>query len=425
MMFDILQQEFKTNRSMDPTWLSDFRDHNYRKFEELGFPTTKSETWRYMDLNHLRDLCYSLPKSEVSSEIFTSLRFKTHKRTLCCSFLNGKLKTVESGGVDLSSLGLDAFGEESTWLEERLDGGDISSHPFRALNGAFLDHVVTIRSESLKGAFDEVILDFVWTSAEEAMIASPRVMIEVQTGQELQVMNIHRGVACQKAMVNLATDIWVKPGGRLNYLKYEENQETHIDSTRVSVGRDGYFRGSYYGFGSAVSRVSFEADLIGSGAECFLDGLQITSRNEHSDFMSEIRHMATNTTSHEYVKGVLGGKSSSAFYGYVFVDAEAQKTDAVQTNRNLLLSQGAVANSRPQLEIYADDVKCAHGSTVGQLDESQVFYLRSRGFTEAKARAELTKAFVAELFSHLSNREVSSWLMAKAEARIAESLGEA
>jgi Fe-S cluster assembly protein SufD len=195
------------------------------------------------------------------------------------------------------------------------------------------------------------------------------------------------------------TEIAVGEGAVLRHYKLqrESREAFHLQTIAVRQARASHFTSVHAAFGGALARTDIRADLEGEGSECILDGLFVGAGSQHLDTHTTISHAAPHTTSREVYRGVLDGRARGVFHGRIVVRPGAQKTDAMQTNKNLLLSRDALVDSTPALEIFADDVKCKHGSTIGQLDATALFYLRSRGIGEREARAILTRAFAADV----------------------------
>ncbi|HKK14379.1 MAG TPA: Fe-S cluster assembly protein SufD, partial [Gammaproteobacteria bacterium] len=211
------------------------------------------------------------------------------------------------------------------------------------------------------------------------------------------------GLGEQEYLTNMITEVVAEPGAVIEHYKLERESPKgyHVAGTHVHQDRDSRYTSHHVTLGGRLVRNDIRADLAAEGADCTLNGLYVIGGRQHVDNHTRIDHRAPHTTSREWYKGVLDGRSRSVFDGRVVVHPDAQKTDARQTNNNLLLSRDAEADSKPQLEIYADDVKCSHGSTVGQLDRDSLFYLRSRAIDEQSARNVLVYAFAADLLERM------------------------
>ncbi len=241
----------------------------------------------------------------------------------------------------------------------------------------------------------EVLFDAGAPSVPE--VAYPRLLVLAGERSQASIVEIYTGGG--RTFTNAVTEIVLSPGAILEHTKLQEEsgEARHVQALAVSQARDSRFTSHNVALGAAFARTELTTVLSGEGAECALNGLFVGRDRQHLDTRTVIDHATPHTTSRELYKGIMDGASRGVFHGTIVVRPDAQKTDAVQTNKNLLLSREALVNSTPALEIFADDVKCKHGSTTGQLDATALFYLRSRGIGEAEAKALLTWAFAADV----------------------------
>jgi Fe-S cluster assembly protein SufD len=247
------------------------------------------------------------------------------------------------------------------------------------------------------------------------------VLVVAGRGSRAQVVESYVGTPGQEYFTNAMSEVRIEDGAEVEHYRLQKESEAafHVGRLAVAVGREGRFAHRSFSFGALLARVDVDIVLAGEGAACVLEGLFYSSGDRHTDVHTRVDHVAPRCTSRQLYKGVLDGHGRGVFHGLVVVRPGAQKTDAVQNNRNLLLSKDALVSSTPQLEILADDVKCKHGSTTGQLDAAAIFYLRSRGIGETEARGLLTRAFAGELVGKI---EVAS-VRAAVEALLEEHLG--
>jgi Fe-S cluster assembly protein SufD len=236
-----------------------------------------------------------------------------------------------------------------------------------------------------------------------AVVSHPRNLIVADDGSQAMIVESYVGVGTNVYLTNVVTEIVGGKNAVIDYYKLQrENEEAfHIATVQAHLDRSSNFSSHSIDLGGALVRNDLNATLDGEGIECTLDGLYMVTGRQHVDNHTRIDHVKPHCSSRELYKGLLDGKSRGVFNGKIYVHKAAQKTDAKQTNKNLLLSEGATINTKPQLEIYADDVKCTHGSTIGQLDQDAVFYLRSRGLDLATARNLLTYAFASEMVGRI------------------------
>jgi Fe-S cluster assembly protein SufD len=296
----------------------------------------------------------------------------------------------------------------------------LEAHPFAALNGALFEDGALVEVEP--GAQPDEPLHLLHVSLPDEggppSLCLPRTLVVVGRGSRLRLVETYGGHPGQPALIDAVTEVVLLDGAQLDRtrLQREGDAAYHLALSSVRLGRDARFVDHAVSVGAALSRHDIDVVLDGEGAECVLDGLFLAEGAQHSDTHTRIDHARPHGTSRELYKGVLDGRARGVFHGLMVVREGAQKSDAWQSNRNLLLSTQALVHSTPQLEIRADDVKCKHGSTTGQLDPQALFYLRSRGLGEEAARALLTWAFAAEIVQRLEVEPV--------RARLAEYLHE-
>jgi Fe-S cluster assembly protein SufD len=246
---------------------------------------------------------------------------------------------------------------------------------------------------------EPIHLLFVSTAHGKPTLSQPRNLIVLGVGSQATVIETWAGLSDEVYFTNAVTEVVLGDNARLDHYKLqgEAAGAFHIALTQVQQGRDSRFNSHSVALGAALARNDLRALFASQGSECTLNGLYMATGKQHLDNRTLIDHQSPRCTSRELYKGVLDGQSRGVFSGRVLVRHDAQKTDASQTNKNLLLSDEAVVDTKPQLEIFADDVKCAHGAAVGQLDEDALFYLRSRGIDQEAAKGLLTYAFASEM----------------------------
>jgi Fe-S cluster assembly protein SufD len=243
-------------------------------------------------------------------------------------------------------------------------------------------------------------------------VSHPRNLIVLDDDSQAVIVECYIGSPGDTYFTNAVTEVVAGGNARLIHhkLQVESEQAFHIGTMQAEIGHSAIFTSHAVQLGGAIARNEINAVLAGDGSEGVLNGLYLVTGGQHVDNHTRIDHVKPHGTSRELYKGILHGKSRGVFSGKIYVHKEAQKTDARQTNKNLLLSENALVNTKPDLEIYADDVKCAHGSTIGQIDPEQIFYLRSRGLGQEEARNLLTYAFASEMLASIPVPAVRSWL---------------
>jgi Fe-S cluster assembly protein SufD len=287
----------------------------------------------------------------------------------------------------------------------------VDGRAFVALNTAFTRDGAFVRAERGVKFQTPIHLLFLSTDRGAPYVTHPRILVDVEEGAQLSIVESFVGLS-GVYLTNAVTEISVGDQATLDYTKVqrESHQAYHVAALQVRQGRNSVFRSHSIALGAAISRNDAGSVLAGEGAEATLNGLFEGTGHQIVDNHTTIDHVAPNTTSRELYKGILGGGSRGVFDGRIIVRPEAQKTNAMQASRNLLLSKEALVNTKPQLEILANDVKCKHGATVGQLDENVLFYLRSRGIGLADARRLLIHAFASEVLDQVSVEAVRKQL---------------
>jgi Fe-S cluster assembly protein SufD len=242
-------------------------------------------------------------------------------------------------------------------------------------------------------------LIFISTGKDEPVVSHPRNLIVVGNGSQATIIESYVTLDRGVYFTNNVTEVFAGPNSFIDFYKLQRESEEafHVDTLRVLQERDSSFSSQSIALGGALVRNNIDVTLRGEGAECTLNGLYVTKGRQHVDNHTMIDHAKSHCSSRQLYKGILDDQSTGVFNGKILVRKDAQKTNAKQTNKNLLLSKEALVNTKPELEIFADDVKCTHGATIGQLDEEAMFYLRSRGIDEAAARVLLTYAFANDL----------------------------
>jgi Fe-S cluster assembly protein SufD len=417
----------------EPEWLGARRREAIRRFAELGFPTRKNEDWHFTNVAPIAEREFRpVPASDelrVSESDLEAFRFDGEWETLV--FVNGhfapSLSTTDGRDATAAcwvapmSVAL-ASAERAAEIEPRVGAAATrQGHAFSELNAAFQQDgaCILVRPNTL--ASRRVHLLFVTDDRADSALVSPHNVIVLGHHAQATVVESYATVGDAVALTNAVTEAYLADGARLVHYKVQREGRTayHVASSYVSQGRDSNLETFSFATGADLSRTNVATLLAGPGAHATVNGLYMVDGAQTVDHQTRIEHAAESCTSHEVYKGVLDGESHAVFNGKVYVQPEAQKTDGKQSNNNLLLSDAAHVDTKPQLEIFADDVKCTHGATVGRLDPTATFYLKSRGVGEATARKLLTYAFAAEVLEELSVDVVREALEAQAFARFA------
>lgn len=403
-------QDFQArDRSAEPAWWETRREAAMQRFEAAGFPTRKVEAWKQTRLGNVTQEHFRpAPKPGVLDGAVAE-RLAVVDDAVRIVLVDGILDTGRSelerlpDGLRVRTLA-QALQEDGGVAEHHLARhADAEPHPFLALNTAFTTEGTVI--EVTSGAAPEQAIELVnIMTAESAGVAAwPRVLIHGATSSEFTVVQRHEGADGAAYLTAPVTEVVAEANCNVRLFHYvdEGDSGSHLGVIHATLDRDAQLYAHAMHAGGQRARNDIYVNLDGPGASATLNGLYLVHDGQFSDIHTWVRHNADHCTSQQLVKGVLEGKSESVFDGLIQVAKGAQKTDAEQENRNLLLSPKGLAHSNPRLEIYADDVKCGHGSTVGQLDEAAVFYMRTRGVSEEEARGVLTFAFANEMLDDM------------------------
>ena len=387
--------------------MTGLRRDAFARFTALGFPTTRDEAWKYTSVA-------PIAKTPFRPAAKDSPRFRRHAPSIPLVgegegarfvFVNGRhapeLSGNNFGAAVVASLPK-ALGDHSMAIEAhlgRIAGFEKSS--FSALNTAFLEDGVFVLVPRGAVVEEPIHLVFLSEADGEPSVSNPRVLILAEANSQARIIESHLGRGTYFS--NAVTEIACGDGAVLEHYKLQRESVSafHVQTLAAAQGRAARFDSHNFCLGAALARTDIDVLFQAEGGECSLNGLFVTAGTQHIDNHTLVDHAKPHCTSRQFYKGILDGKSRGVFHGKVIVRPDAQKTDAIQTNKNLLLSREALVNSTPALEILADDVKCKHGSTIGQLDAAALFYLRARGIAEEDARAMLTYGFAADLASRI------------------------
>ena len=375
------------------------RQKAWDAFADKGLPTKKTETYKYVKLRKLFELDFQAAKAEkrdVKEWIYPECE---HSNIV---FINGHFEPELSRlpeGVDIQPLSeaIFSFGTflNNQWMKTVKEETD----PFALLNSALFSEGALIYISPNTQL--EKPLQLLFVTTEENGMATPRVELFLGKSSEAKLVSRHVGLN-KSGLSNLFTNCHLEANAKLSYTQVAtENQGWLFDATRAHLKKDARFETQMATAGSETTRFDYQIEVAGEGADCHLNGLWMLKETNEAHVHVLMKHSVPNTTSLQLFKGALDGASRSSFEGKIYVEKEAQKTDSYQMNNNLILSDNAQANSKPNLEIFADDVKASHGSTVGQLDPEELFYLRTRGYSEQEAKTILTKGFLREVLTKI------------------------
>ena len=419
---EVYREDFE-RQAAGPDWLQTLRKQGLARFEALGFPSTKNEDWHFTSVAPIAERTFSLasPSESDGAERRGAPRRKgdttndagvTSSHLKAFKFGDGDWHTlVFVNGVfseDLSSYaGLRGDARVSS-LARAIEAGseviqrhlgkvaNFEQHSFTALNTAFISDGAIIELQPNAVVDNPIHLLFV---SDGETVSHPRNLIVAGRHSRAMIIESYASVREGEYFTNAVTELVVGEGAHIDHYKIQRESESafHVGTVQAREARDSQLHSFSFATGGSLARTNIYTTLDGDAATCTLNGLYLADGSQHIDNQTSIEHIAPNCPSHEVYKGVLDGRSHGVFNGKVYVHPEAQKTDGKQSNNNLLLSPTARVDTKPQLEIFADDVKCTHGATVGRLDEVAMFYLNSRGIGRETARTLLTYAFAADV----------------------------
>jgi Fe-S cluster assembly protein SufD len=418
-----------------PRWLQDLRARAATSFASLGFPTVRDEEWRFTNIAPIASAEFKPAGDDASrateEELAGYLYSDAAHRIV---IVNGRFSAELSRAMDLPAgvrVGsLAAAVTDQAEVVQRYLGqlADFTTRGFPALNTAM----------AVDGAYlyipDGVVLQqpihllFVTTGSEAAtpIMTNTRALIVAGESAQAQIVETYVGPRGAVYFTNAITEVFAGENAVIDHYKVQEEslEAFHIASMHMHASKSSTFSSHSFSLGGKLVRNDAVAHLDGEGAECTLNGLYIADGERLIDNHTTIDHAKAHCPSHEIYKGILGGKARAIFNGKIVVRPDAQKTDAKQTNRALLLSDEASINTKPQLEIFADDVKCTHGAAIGQLDEDAIFYLRARGLTYFEARDMLIHAFAGDILDRVKIEPLRVALEAELYAQLAKDLAE-
>jgi len=394
-----------------PVWMRRLREAARGRFEELGFPTSRVEEWKYTNVAPIARTAFQ-PAAEVPSgelaEKLAGMRFADLGAPRVV-VVNGRYSAELSSadglpeGVQVSSLSKALETEPESLQPHLARCAPYENHAFIALNTALLEDGVLVRIAHRRVLNSPLYLLHVTGVNGSAVAWHPRTLVLAGRDSQARIIEGYLGLEEGVCFSNAVTEAVLGEGAVLDYtkLEVETDQAFHFGALHVWQGRASSLHSHSLALGGRLVRNEIGVVLAGEGAEATLNGLYLVTGERHIDNYTTLDHAQPHCPSRELYKGILDGKAHAVFHGRIIVRPEAQKTDAIQRNKNLLLSAEAVINTKPQLEIYADDVRCTHGATVGQVDPEAVFYLRSRGIAAEQARSLLTQAFASEILERL------------------------
>ncbi len=391
--------------STGPAWLNDLRAAGWERFNEIGFPTARrgNERWKYTAVAPIARVGFGYPFINVENVENAEFNFGFSPISVVSAFDNEYEEEIQR---HLGSL------------------APVEDDGFTALNTAFLRDVAVVRVPDNSGEPVAVSVNhggLPGLDGEQRYARHPRTLILAGRNSNLTVVETYTGPSGPRYFTNAVTEIVLAEGAQVDHYRLlnESPGAFHVGTTRVHQERDSSFSSASFALGTALARNDFAVTLDGPGAYCSLNGLYYTGQGQHIDNLISIDHAQPHCTSRLNYKGILDGDSRAVFGGEVVVRRNAQKSDAQQTDKNLLLSEDAEVDSKPSLLIYADDVQCSHGATAGQIDAQTLFYLRSRGLDLETASRMLVQAFAREIVDTVKPETLRNYLESLFDRNIA------
>jgi Fe-S cluster assembly protein SufD len=395
-----------------PQWLQPLRAAGIASFTELGFPTLRDEDWRFTNVAPIAALPFQPAPAVVANGAESkALSAASFAGLPGCRlvFVNGffapKLSRVQAlpGGARAESLST-AFTKDAALIEKHFGKyARTQDNAFAALNQAFFADGTFISIPDGVEVAEPIQLVYLSSAKQNGETIQPRNLILAGARSKATIVESYLSAGNAASFTNAVTEMIVGENAAIEHVKLQDEAAAafHIATIAGEFGRACNVNVHSFALGSKLSRNNIRAKLAGEGLECVLNGLYLTRGEQLADHHMIVEHAQPHCASHEYFNGILDDKSKGVFHGRIYVHPIAQKTDAKQTNKNLLLSDDATADTKPQLEIYADDVKCTHGATIGQLNSESIFYLRARGIPEDVARRMLIHAFAGEIVERI------------------------
>ena len=401
--------------------LTSIEQNAFNTFSSLGVPTVKHEEWKYTRIGSVLKKEYAFNPENIASAVsladLEAVRLPGHEGANELVFVNGlysdRLSTIRSGGLAVLNLEEAAKNEYKTVVEQHLGhSGKYIRDGIHALNTAFLQEGVFVNVKKGEVVEHPVYIYNINDARSANLFSQPRILIYVGENAQVQFVETHTTLGTCESFTNQVTEVIVEKGAIVEYYKIQN------DSAHSSLVNTTHFRQIGKSLVNTVT-VSLSGDIVRNNlniameaehSESHFYGLYFLNGKTHVDNHTVVDNVKPNCYSNELYKGVVDDEATAVFNGKIFVQRDAQKTNAYQSNKNILLSDSATVNTKPQLEIFADDVKCSHGCTIGQLDEEGMFYLRSRGVSEKTARSLLVHAFAIDILGHIKPEPIRSYV---------------
>ncbi|RZJ67977.1 MAG: Fe-S cluster assembly protein SufD [Flavobacterium sp.] len=399
------------------TDLHDVRTNALKNFEDKGFPTKKLEAWKYTSLNSVLKKDFTVfPKTESALSFADVKKYFLHEiDTYKVVFIDGVFSSFLSSttheGLDVCLMSSALTKPKYKMIiDEYFNKIASKDESLTTLNTAFAKEGAFINIPRSKVADRPIEIMYFSTGSEAALMVQPRSLIIAGENSHVQIIERHQSLSENAVLTNAVTEIFAKKRAIVDYYKIQndDNNASLVDNTYISQKDMSTVKVHTFSFGGNITRNNLNFFHEGEHIDSTLKGITILDGKQHVDHHTLVQHATPNCESHQNYKGIFADKSTGVFNGKIYVEREAQKTDAFQQNNNILLSDKATINAKPQLEIFADDVKCSHGCTIGQLDEKAMFYMQSRGIPQKEAKALLMYAFSNEVIESIKIPELKA-----------------
>jgi Fe-S cluster assembly protein SufD len=411
--------------------LHDLRTTALKVFEEKGFPSKKEESWKYTSLKSLLKEDYNIsPRGENAIEFKDVKQYFLHNvDTYKIVFIDGVyssyLSETTHDGIDVCLLSSALDKSKYSPVIEAYFNKAAKLEGLTQLNTAFAKEGAYIHIPKNKEVDKPIEIIYFSTGNEAAMFLQPRNLIVADENAHVQIIERHQSLSSNAVLTNAVTEIFANKRAMVDYYKIQNDalSASLVDSTFIEQQRESICSVHTFSFGGQLTRNNLHFKQEGEHCDSILNGITIIGEKQHVDHNTLVHHVAENCESHQDYKGIFDGSSTGVFNGKIYVEKEAQKLDAFQQNNNILISDKATINAKPQLEIFADDVKCSHGCTIGQLDNDALFYMRSRGIGQKEARALLMYAFANNVLESVKIPELKLRINKLIADKIGVSLG--
>ncbi len=421
-MSDFAEAAVALSPQNSPGWLGELQQQGRNEWQVTPLPTRKTEAWKYTSLHPLSsgDFLRWAPAKNKFTDVnrlrpFYAIEGLDAARLV---FINGHFNAALSSSDFAEGLEVLRFAEadeaQRQVIQESLGSiADRSEHPFAALNDSWIEEGLFIRVAANTRIDKPLHVIYLTTEQAEAFSVQQRLFVELESGAELSLIEHFASTEeAQNSFTNALTELRLQANARLHHyrLQLEEEQALHIGGVHVDLQRDALYDGFHLGLGGRLKRIDVVVNHNGSGAHCDLNGVYLPRHEQHIDYHTCIEHRVPHCTTEENFRGIIGERARAVFNGRIHIHKDAQKTNAQLNNRNLLTSREAEIDTKPELEIYADDVQCAHGATIAQLEEKSLYYLQSRGIARREAEVMLSFGFINELINRVNEPALQDYL---------------